>query len=352
MEARSRSAFGKLDNPAKSAAAVLGFLLAASLVVLGSGCSGVVKGSTTNGNNSGGGNTSSPQLSVVPASVTFNGVVVGQKNTQTLQLSNTGGAALNIQNIQVSGTGFSVTHPTMPLSLAVGASQNLTVAFAPTTSGAASGTLTITSNDPNSPGSVSLQGTGQATSAQLLFTPTTVNFGNTTVSTTNTKSATLKNTGNVSVTLSKVTVTGSGFGVSSLSSGISLNPLQQTSFQVSFNPTSTGAVSGSLSITGSGLSAPLSMSLSGTGQAASSNPHSVALSWGASTSTVAGYYVFRGSTSGGPYSQVNSSVVTSLGYTDSSVTAGTTYYYVVTSVDSTGMQSVYSNQVSAAIPTP
>jgi HYDIN/CFA65/VesB-like, Ig-like domain/Abnormal spindle-like microcephaly-assoc'd, ASPM-SPD-2-Hydin len=352
MDARSVSGRDKSGILKKQVAPLLGLLLVACLVVFGSGCSGVVNGSSTNSNNSGGGNTSTPQLSIVPSSVNFSTVVVGQKNTQTLQLSNTGSAALNIQNIQVSGTGFSVTPPTLPLSLAVGASQNLTLAFAPASAAAAKGTLTITSNDPNSPASVSLQGTGQASTAQLQFSPASVSFGTVTVATKVSQSATLKNTGNVSVTLSKVTATGSGFGVTNLASGLALSPQQQTSFQVSFDPTAAGAVAGSLSVSGNGLSAPLTMSLSGTGQAATSNPHSVALSWGASTSSVAGYDVFRGNTSGGPYHQINSSTVTSLGYTDSSVSAGSTYYYVVTSVDPSGVQSVYSNQVSAKIPTP
>jgi len=351
MEALSASAREKSGILTTPFAPLLGLVLVACLVVFGSGCSGVVNGSSTNSNN-GGGSTSTPQLSIVPSSVNFSTVVVGQKNTQTLQLSNTGSASLTIQSIQASGTGFSVTPPTLPLSLAVGASQNVTVAFAPASAAAATGTLTITSNDPNSPASVPLQGTGQASTTQLQFSPTSVNFGTVTVSTKSSQSATLKNTGNVSITLNNVTVTGSGFGVSNLASGLALSPQQQTSFQVSFDPASAGAVTGSLSVTGSGLSAALKMSLSGTGQAASSNSHSVALSWGASTSSVVGYYVFRGGTSGGPYSQVNSSAVTSLGYTDSSVTAGATYYYVVTSMDSSGVQSVYSNQVSATIPTP
>jgi fibronectin type 3 domain-containing protein len=94
------------------------------------------------------------------------------------------------------------------------------------------------------------------------------------------------------------------------------------------------------------------MSLSGTGQSGNPTSHSVALSWGASTSSVTGYYVFRGTATGGPYSQLNSSPNTSLGFTDSTVAAGNKYFYVVTSVDTTGNQSVFSNEVSAQVPTP
>jgi hypothetical protein len=77
---------------------------------------------------------------------------------------------------------------------------------------------------------------------------------------------------------------------------------------------------------------------------------SVLLSWQASTSSVSGYNVYRSTASGGPYSRVNNSLVSGLSYTDSSVAASTTYYYVTTSVTSAGVESGYSNQASATIP--
>jgi fibronectin type 3 domain-containing protein len=80
--------------------------------------------------------------------------------------------------------------------------------------------------------------------------------------------------------------------------------------------------------------------------------HSVTLSWVASTSTVVGYNIYRGTVSGGPYALLNSTPTSSLTYTDMAVTAGQTYYYVVTAVDSNGMESIVSNEVSATIPTP
>jgi fibronectin type 3 domain-containing protein len=78
--------------------------------------------------------------------------------------------------------------------------------------------------------------------------------------------------------------------------------------------------------------------------------HSVALSWNASTSVVAGYNVYRSTVSGTGYTRVNSVPVPVLAYADTAVQNGTTYYYVTTAVDSTGLESAYSNQVSAVIP--
>jgi fibronectin type 3 domain-containing protein len=93
---------------------------------------------------------------------------------------------------------------------------------------------------------------------------------------------------------------------------------------------------------------PAAVSLSGTGVAPVQ--HSVALSWTASTSTVTGYNVYRGTVSGGPYTKINSSLITGLTYTDSTVVSGTQYFYVATAVDSSGNESVDSGAVSATVP--
>jgi len=53
---------------------------------------------------------------------------------------------------------------------------------------------------------------------------------------------------------------------------------------------------------------------------------------------------------GGAYAKINSSLVVVLDYTDSNVQSGTTYYYVTTAVNSSGNESVFSNEVSGTIP--
>jgi hypothetical protein len=80
-------------------------------------------------------------------------------------------------------------------------------------------------------------------------------------------------------------------------------------------------------------------------------PRTVTLTWNPSSTTgVVGYNVFRGTVSGGPYTLITPTRVTGTSYVDSSVVNGQTYYYVVTAVDSSNNQSVYSNQASAAVP--
>lgn len=83
-------------------------------------------------------------------------------------------------------------------------------------------------------------------------------------------------------------------------------------------------------------------------------PHSVSLTWTASTSlNVTGYNVYRGTTPNGPYpTKLNSSLVVGTSYTDSTVQAAQTYYYVATAVDNTSSESAYSNQAQAVVPSP
>ena len=80
--------------------------------------------------------------------------------------------------------------------------------------------------------------------------------------------------------------------------------------------------------------------------------HSVALSWTASTSSnIVGYNVYRSTTSGGPYTSIQSSVL-GTSYTDATVSSGTTYYYVTAAVDTSNNEGGYSNQAVAAVPVP
>ena len=82
--------------------------------------------------------------------------------------------------------------------------------------------------------------------------------------------------------------------------------------------------------------------------------HIVDLNWNPSTSAnITGYNIYRGSVSGGPYSQVNNGgLVASTLYTDTTVASGQTYYYVVKAVDSSGLESGDSNQAQAVVPSP
>ena len=85
--------------------------------------------------------------------------------------------------------------------------------------------------------------------------------------------------------------------------------------------------------------------------AASNAPHSVTLNWSASTSKVSGYNVYRSTTSStSGFTKINSSLVGTTSFEDSTVQNGKTYFYTTTSVDSTGAESSDSNAASVTIP--
>jgi hypothetical protein len=108
-----------------------------------------------------------------------------------------------------------------------------------------------------------------------------------------------------------------------------------------------------LTATSSGVSLTDVLQLQGTTTSQPpSTPSQVQLSWDAPPATsdpIAGYHVYRSTGGGSNYTQL-SSLDTSTTYTDSTVQSGTTYDYVVKSVDTKGMESAPSNPISVTIP--
>ncbi len=89
--------------------------------------------------------------------------------------------------------------------------------------------------------------------------------------------------------------------------------------------------------------APATPPATPTGLKATAGNAQVSLTWNASAGATT-YNLKRSTTNGGPYSTITSPAVTN--YSDTSVTNGTTYYYVVSSVNSAG-ESANSSQVTA-----
>jgi len=182
----------------------------------------------------------------------------------------------------------------------------------------------------------------------LAVSPSSLNFGNVAVGSSASLTGTLSATSD-DVTISSAAWNGSGYSVSGITFPVTITAGQSAKYTVTFTPPAAGTASGSIAFTSNATDASLRQSFSGSGTSSSSG-HSVALSWDPSTSTVVGYNIYRGTQSGGPYSLLNSSLLSSTSYTDSSVQSGTTYYYVSTAVDSSNVESSYSNEASATIP--
>ncbi len=194
----------------------------------------------------------------------------------------------------------------------------------------------------------SSSGSGTTPTLQLSVTPTSLNFGNVAVGATGTQTATLTNTGNSSVNIAQIGVAGGGFSTTGAKPPTTLTAGQTATISIAFSPTSASTFTGTVSVDSNATNSPATVSLTGTGVQAT---HWATLSWDASNSPeVTGYNAYRATQSGGSYVKVNTSLITATTYTDYGVQSGQTYYYVVTAVNSSNLESVYSTQASTAIP--
>ena len=85
-----------------------------------------------------------------------------------------------------------------------------------------------------------------------------------------------------------------------------------------------------------------------TGLSATPGSGTVSLTWTANSEPdLAGYNLYRGTATGGPYTKVNTPVITGTAYTDTGLTNGTPYYYVLRAVDTSSNESGNSSEVTA-----
>jgi hypothetical protein len=160
----------------------------------------------------------------------------------------------------------------------------------------------------------------------------------------------LSNQGAGAVQVTALSISNSQFSIGGASVPFTVNPSSSVSLTVTFAPTSSGSASGMLSISSNASNPQVTVSLAGTGENPPPPAYTVQLTWDASTSQVVGYIVLRGETSGGPYTPLFATALNALSYTDATVASGATYYYVVTAIGETGIESGLSNQVTVVIP--
>src|SRR3984885_6544078 len=211
----------------------------------------------------GGTGATSDSLKSNPASVSFGQVAVGTKSVRPVVLTNTRTWKTTLNAFQMTGGEFSVSGPTLPVTLSAGQSVTINLTFAPLSAGTSGGELFVTGPDINVP--LSGIGTTKTATGQLSITPGSVSFGSVNVGSTGTQSITLSATG-ASVTVSADTASNAQFALQGVSLPFTISAGQSVSYNVAFKPTASGAVSGSLSITSNATNAPsLNVSLSGTG---------------------------------------------------------------------------------------
>ena len=213
------------------------------------------------------------RATLTPSSVSFGNVATGGSSTKTITVQNTGSVSLRLSSLTATGKGFSVSGLSTPATIEAGASATFSAVFAPIAAGAASGTISISTNALNSHMALTMTGTATTstpapTPTQLLApSPASLSFGSVNVSASNSLGVTLTNSGNSSVTISGVTTKGTGFTASAMGA-VTVAPNETATLTVMFNPTTAGAVSGTVSVASNATNSPASISVSGTGVAA------------------------------------------------------------------------------------
>jgi hypothetical protein len=274
-------------------------------------------------------------------------VVVGQASSKLVTITNRGRTSLTVLSAASTGAEFGLNGLDLPLTLAAGASYTFSVTFAPEKSGRVDGSISIVSEVPKQTLTIRLSGTGRMT-GQLQVTPAVIDFGDAGVGFAATEKGQLT-ARDANVTVSSATISSEEFRLGGLSLPFTIPAGHSVPFTIMFVPKDKMSSSATLSFASDAKNSPTEQAV--TVRRIDPIQHKVQLSWKASTSKhLAGYNVYRGTRSGGPYKKINASLDPSTKYTDLHVVAGYKYYYVATAVNLKGRESKHSKQVEAVIP--
>ena len=205
-----------------------------------------------------------PVLSKSTTSLSFGSQVLNTtSSSQIITLTNTGNAALIISGISVTGTNAALfASSSVCGTIAPGGGCTIGVTFSPTTTGAKSATLTITSNDAASPTTVALTGNGML--APTTATMSSIAFGRVAVRTTVTRTVTVSNVATRPLFITAAT-TNAPFSVTLGTCAIQVRPGRTCKLNVTFAPTTVGPASATLALVSNASNNPTS-TLSGTGR--------------------------------------------------------------------------------------
>lgn len=188
----------------------------------------------------------------------------------------------------------------------------------------------------------------QLAAASISLSATSLSFGSQPVQTSSSaQSVTLTNTGSATLNISGLAVTGTNAGdfTEVDTCGTPIVAGAQCTVAVMFTPSAAGTRTAALSISDNANGSPQTVNLTGTAA------HDIVLAWTASPTSGATYNVYRGTSSGGESTTpLSCQAISATSCADVNITAGTTYYYVVTAVvsyGSTQVQSAPTNEVAA-----
>lgn len=292
---------------------------------------------------------STANISANPSSINFGALQLSQRKIVTQKLTNNSRAALTISRIVATGRDFSFNGIETPVTLTPGQSFSFSVIYSPVVGGQSTGAIFIESSASNSGVSIGLSGTA-VVPGRLRLSTTALNFGNVVVGSAQKQVATLYAEGGP-VLLSSAHTNNAEFTTAGMLLPMMIPSGGTASMTLTFSPQTSGTSTGLLSLISNATNSGVNVPIAGVGTPRLQ--HSVTLSWDSSgTDDIVGYNLYRSTRSGGPFARVNLEVNSSTSETDDTVSPGQTYYYVVTAVGSNSLESGYSNEVSAVIPSP
>lgn len=213
-----------------------------------------------------------PVARLSPSSLIFGSLTVGQtSNSQTVTISSTGGQALSLNTITITGANaadFSITgnNCNAPAVLQTGSSCSVLISFAPSAAGARSAALTITDNASPTTQSASLAGTGLAPAPAVTLMPGTLNFGTVTQGTSTFLKVTVRNAGTTVLHIASVVVNGansSDYTSSSPSCNAAIPVNSACTIAVTFTPLAPGVRSAVISLTDDAPGSPQTIDATG-----------------------------------------------------------------------------------------
>ena len=173
----------------------------------------------------------------------------------------TGAAGTGGLSVALSSSNTAVAVPAA-VTVAAGESSASFVASVSAVTSMQTATITASAGGESATAVLTLNAAAAALSASVA----SVSFGNVNVNTTATQRVTLTSSGALPVTISALTISGSGFSASGLSLPVTLNPNQSIGVMVQFTPTATGEVTGILTLASNAAGGgTLAIGLSGTG---------------------------------------------------------------------------------------